>query len=196
MIDQGSGSQSLLARGRRSFQSLPSRIVFAVFAATLVTSLVVAWVSAQSIESFLRDKIDQKFPTLLRAANARLDLWYAQHELDAETLARSSILVGNAEHMAREGDGIGKDAVIAHHAVVGDVTVGHHQVVVADPGDATALHSPTSDRGELSERVVLTDLESRRLAVVLEILRIAPQRCMRVDLCARADDSGPGDCGV
>ena len=100
----GRAPQSLRGRGRRSFQSLSSRIVLAVFAATLVTSLVVAWVSTQAIESFLRDKIDQKFPTLLRAASARLDLWYAQHELDVETLARSAILVGNVEHLARAGD--------------------------------------------------------------------------------------------
>jgi diguanylate cyclase (GGDEF)-like protein len=78
------------------FQSLPSRIVFSVFSAALVTSLAVAWMSTQSIESFLRGKIDEKFPQVLRGAAERLDLWYAQRELDVQTFARSSIMLENA----------------------------------------------------------------------------------------------------
>jgi diguanylate cyclase (GGDEF)-like protein len=86
---------------RRPLGSLPSRIIFSVFAAALVTSLVVAWISTQSIESFLRAKIDQKFPAILRSAGDRLDLWYAQWQLDVETFARSSMVAENLGPLAQ-----------------------------------------------------------------------------------------------
>jgi diguanylate cyclase (GGDEF)-like protein len=49
--------------------------------------LAVAWLSAQTIESFLREEIDQKFPAILRSASKGLDAWYAQRERDIEMLA-------------------------------------------------------------------------------------------------------------
>jgi diguanylate cyclase (GGDEF)-like protein len=79
----------------KRFRSLPSRIVASVFSAALITSLAVSWFSTRSIESFLRDKIDEKFPALLHAASERLDLYYAQRRLDVETFARSSVVTGN-----------------------------------------------------------------------------------------------------
>ncbi len=78
---------------RRPFQSLPARIITSVFAAALVTSLCVTWISTRSIESFLLAKIDQKFPAILWGAGERLDLWYAQRELDLATFARSHTMV-------------------------------------------------------------------------------------------------------
>ena len=40
------------------FASLPSRIMFSVFAAALLTGVAVAWVSTQSTEAFLRQDMD------------------------------------------------------------------------------------------------------------------------------------------
>jgi diguanylate cyclase (GGDEF)-like protein len=91
---------------RRSFRSLPSRIILSVFAAALVTSLVVTLISTRSIESFLHAKIDQKFPATLRAAAERMDLWYGQRALDVVTFARSETLVDN---VARLGGASGED---------------------------------------------------------------------------------------
>ena len=85
--------ESLLAR---PFRSLPSRIVTSVFSAALVTSLVVSFISTRSIESFLREKIDEKFPALLHGTLQRLDLYYAQRQLDVETFARSAVVTASS----------------------------------------------------------------------------------------------------
>ena len=92
-------SRRLRAVLRAPMRSLPSRIILSVFGAALVTSLAVALVSTSSIESFLRRKIDQKFPATLSSASERLDLWYAQRRLDIETFARSTTVIENAAHM-------------------------------------------------------------------------------------------------
>ena len=79
----------------RPFHSVPSRIIFFVLTATLVTSLVVTWVSVRSVHGFLRTKIDQKFPVVLRSSVEALELWYAQRTLDVDTFARRELLVNN-----------------------------------------------------------------------------------------------------
>jgi diguanylate cyclase (GGDEF)-like protein len=84
----------------RPFHSLPSRIVTTVFSAALVTSLVVSWLSTRSIESFLREAIDEQFPVVLRSTGQRLDLYYAQRQLDVETFARSAIVSAGAAQLA------------------------------------------------------------------------------------------------
>lgn len=94
-----STSRRLLAAVRAPLSSLPSRIILSVFGAALATSLTVALVSTSSIESFLRSEIDQTFPALLRSANERLDLWYAQRRLDIETFARSATVIENATRL-------------------------------------------------------------------------------------------------
>jgi len=88
---------------RRPFASLPSRIILSVFAAALVTSLMVAWISTRSIESFLRGKIDQKFPIILQSTSERLDRWYSQRELDLATFASSATVVENVERLPAQG---------------------------------------------------------------------------------------------
>jgi hypothetical protein len=74
------------------FASLPARIITSVFAAVLVASLAVTWISTRTTEGFLREKIDQKFPQILRSAGERLDLWYAQRAMDVGTFAHSETL--------------------------------------------------------------------------------------------------------
>ncbi len=103
-------STRILAMLGRPFQTLPGRVVSSVFAATLVTALTVAGISTQSIESFLRGKIDQKFPAILRSATARLDLWYSQRQLDLETLARSETVAENAAFLAARDGARGREA--------------------------------------------------------------------------------------
>jgi len=87
---------------RNAFRSLPSRIILSVFAAAMVTSLVVTYISTRSIESFLREKIDQKFPATLRSAAERMDLWYGQRELDVVTFARSKTVIDNVGLVAAD----------------------------------------------------------------------------------------------
>jgi hypothetical protein len=49
--------------------------------------------STQSTEEFLRRKIDQKFPAILRGAAGRLELWFSPRESDVQTFARSATTV-------------------------------------------------------------------------------------------------------
>ena len=84
-------------------QSLPSRLILGVFSTVLVTSLAVAFTATRSTESFLREKIDHKFPAILERASERLGLWYAQRQLDVETFARSRIVEDHLGALARPG---------------------------------------------------------------------------------------------
>ncbi len=80
---------------RNPLQSLPTRIVFFVFAATLLTSLTVTGVSVNFIDSFLRTKINQKFPEILETTIERLDFWYEQRLREVEVFAKSDVLQDN-----------------------------------------------------------------------------------------------------
>jgi signal transduction histidine kinase len=72
---------------------ISTRISLAVVAATLATSLAVAWISLTAIDGFLRKRIREEFPVLLGNARERLGLWYAQVRLDLETFSRSHTIV-------------------------------------------------------------------------------------------------------
>lgn len=78
---------------RRPFGSLPSRIIVSVFAAALVTSVAVTWISTQSTQAFLRHEIDERFPEVLYSTRQRLELWYSQRQLDLETFGRSDTVI-------------------------------------------------------------------------------------------------------
>jgi diguanylate cyclase (GGDEF)-like protein len=77
---------------RSPTESLPSRIIISVYAAALVTSVLVTAIATKSTEAFLRGKIDARFPALLQRAEQRLDIWYAQRLLDIGTFAESSTI--------------------------------------------------------------------------------------------------------
>ncbi len=76
-------------------QSLPARISVFVFGATLLTSLLVTGISVQSIDSFLRERIEQNFPAILENASQRLNLWHDQRLLEVGVFASSGILTQN-----------------------------------------------------------------------------------------------------
>lgn len=91
------------ARWLHPSRSLPARISLFVFGATLVTSLTVTGISVQSIDSFLRAEIEQKFPSVLANAVERLDLWYQQRELDVGVFAKSEILLESLPNLEARG---------------------------------------------------------------------------------------------
>jgi diguanylate cyclase (GGDEF)-like protein len=86
----------------RPFASLPSRIVMSVFAATLVTSLIVTWISTRSIGSFMHREIDRKFPAVLHEISDRLGEWYSQRELDIEAFGQNRIVVDGVAELAAD----------------------------------------------------------------------------------------------
>lgn len=82
--------------------SLPGRIVFFVFAATLVTSLTVTAVSVNTIDTFLRDKINQKFPDVLQSTEEQLDGWYEARAREIEVFSESDVLESNLKTLRSE----------------------------------------------------------------------------------------------
>jgi len=80
---------------RNPFRSLPARIVVFVFGAVMLTSLTVMGLSINSIDTFLHDEINQKFPAFLRAKSEKLELWYGQREREIEVFSQSDVLLGN-----------------------------------------------------------------------------------------------------
>ena len=85
---------------KNPFRSLAARIVFFVFAVTLVTSLTVTGVSVNSIDSFLRSKINQRFPAVLETATAELDDWYDQRLREIDVFSKSEVLQDNLSALA------------------------------------------------------------------------------------------------
>jgi HAMP domain-containing protein len=85
---------------RNPVRSLPTRIVFFVFAATLIASLTVTAVSVSSIDSFLRGNINQRFPVLLSTTSEQLESWYEQRNREMSVFSQSDILLGNMSVLA------------------------------------------------------------------------------------------------
>lgn len=81
-------------------RSLPTRIALFVFGTTLVSSLVVTGISVQSMDSFLSEEIERSFPDAAERARERLNLWYAQRELEAQELADSDALRSNLSSLS------------------------------------------------------------------------------------------------
>lgn len=88
----------------RVFKRLPTRIVFFVFAVTLITSLTVAAVSVRSTRNFLREKIDLDVQTRLTTAASEIDSWYAQRLGEIGVFASSEALTAGLPRALREGD--------------------------------------------------------------------------------------------
>jgi diguanylate cyclase (GGDEF)-like protein len=80
---------------KNPLRSLPSRIVFFVFAATVLTALTVTAVSVSSIDSFLRSDIEESFPTLLDGAATELEAWYGQRLREITVFSESDVLESN-----------------------------------------------------------------------------------------------------
>jgi hypothetical protein len=86
---------------RYPVRTLASKIASFVFLTALVASLAVTWVSAQSVQEFLREKIDQRLPAVLASVNERLASWYDQREIDVQTFASSATLRKNMIRVVR-----------------------------------------------------------------------------------------------
>ena len=78
---------------RSPFESLPARIIVSVYAAALVTSVLVTGITTKSTESFLRGEIEERFPALLAHTLQRLDTWYSQRQVDIGTFAASETVI-------------------------------------------------------------------------------------------------------
>jgi diguanylate cyclase (GGDEF)-like protein len=89
------------------FRSLAGRITLLVFAATFVSALTVSLISVQSLDGFLRDRVNQQFPRAANQIAEALDAWYALRARELDVFAGSTILqesVPNLESRGRRGE--------------------------------------------------------------------------------------------
>ena len=94
-------------------RSLAARITLLVFVATVLSSLTVSWISMQSLDGFLRQKVDQRFPQVASRISNELDQWYTLRTREIEVFASSAILTESAprlEEKGRRGDRARKEA--------------------------------------------------------------------------------------
>jgi diguanylate cyclase (GGDEF)-like protein len=133
----------LIAALQRPFASLPSRIVMSAFVATLVTSLVVTWMSTRSIGAFLRGEIDRKFPAILDFTQDRLEQWYSQREVDVETFGHSRVVADSfaqlSENPSGRRGGLARDELRAFLSYVLERFPQFEALFVLDEGGATLL---------------------------------------------------------
>ena len=133
----------LIAALQRPFTSLPSRIVMSAFVATLVTSLVVTWMSTRSIGAFLRGEIDRKFPAILDFTQDRLEQWYSQREVDVETFGHSRVVADSfaqlSERPSSRRGGLARDELRAFLSYVLERFPQFEALFVLDEDGATLL---------------------------------------------------------
>ncbi|MCH7867676.1 MAG: diguanylate cyclase [Myxococcales bacterium] len=97
------------------FRSLPARISLFVFGATLLTSLIVTGISVRSIDTFLRGKLELKFPEIAQEASRLVDEWYGHQTLNLGVLAASDVLENNVRRLMPGANG--KTGSTASHDV-------------------------------------------------------------------------------
>ena len=79
-------------------------------------------------------------------------------------------------HMPRQSGIIGKNGVIADLAVVGNMHIGHHPVVIANPGDPFVLRCTGIKSAKLANSIAIANFQTRGLTGIFFILRLRPQR--------------------
>jgi len=88
---------------RNPLRSLSARITLLVFAATILSSLTVSWISVQSLDGFLRQKVDQRFPQVAHRIVQELDQWYTLRAREIEVFAGSAILTESTPRLDARG---------------------------------------------------------------------------------------------
>ncbi|MBW2390513.1 MAG: diguanylate cyclase [Deltaproteobacteria bacterium] len=84
---------------RRPLHSLPARLGFFVLGATLCTALIISAIALSSMDSFLRDKIEESFPAILERTATELDSWYKSREANARVFAGNAILNSHLDEL-------------------------------------------------------------------------------------------------
>ena len=79
-------------------------------------------------------------------------------------------------HMAGELGIVGKDRVIAHHAVMREMNVSHDPVIVAHAGDAGIAGRADVERAKLTDGVSITNHQLTGLTGILFVLRNSANR--------------------
>lgn len=83
--------------------------------------------------------------------------------------------------MARQCSVVDQDAMVADHAVVADVRIGHHQVVITQGGLGPILHGATVNGHPFTDDVVITHYQARFFTLVLHVRGVFAYRGELVD---------------
>jgi diguanylate cyclase (GGDEF)-like protein len=76
-----------------------------VLGATLCTALVITGIALRSMDSFLRENIEQSFPAILERTALELDSWYEGREVSARAFAGNPILNRHLSALAADAGG-------------------------------------------------------------------------------------------
>lgn len=74
-------------------KSFSAKIITLVIVNVVITSFVIGFVTMRSTESFLTEKVSEKFPSILLNTKGKLNLWYHNTSIDLGVLVRSKVLV-------------------------------------------------------------------------------------------------------
>ena len=88
---------------------------------------------------------------------------------------------------------VGEDGVIPDLAIVREMHISHHPVVVAETGDAGVLHGTEIERAEFADRIAIADFKPRGLPRILLVLRCCTDRRKLKDAVVAADLGVPAD---
>ena len=78
--------------------------------------------------------------------------------------------------LPRQSGMISKNGVIADLAVVGNMHIGHHPVVITNPGDPFVLRCTGIKSAKLANSIAIANFQARGLTGIFFILRLRPQR--------------------
>jgi len=84
-------------------RSLAGRIILLVFIASVVSALTVSLISVQSLDGFLREKVNQRLPRVASEISEDLDQWYTLRARELEVFAGSTILSESTPNLETQG---------------------------------------------------------------------------------------------
>ena len=155
---------SLRSLLRSPFESLPARIISSVYAAALVTSVLVTGITTKSTEAFLRGEIEERFPALLAQTLQRLDTWYAQRQVDIGTFAASETVIESLRSSPESAEAAAREAQM-YLAYVQESFPQYRSLFVLDPAGKERVSS--------GAKPALSDAQRERLARLREP-RVSP----------------------
>jgi hypothetical protein len=99
-------------------------------------------------------------------------------------------------YVSSQGCCIGHDDVIADLTIMGDVNIGHKQIVIANACGHGILGCAAVQRGKLADDIAVTDLKASLFTTVFEILGIVADRGELEDPIIDTESCGSLDNGM
>lgn len=162
---------SRLARVRDGLEryggSLLGRIVLLVLLATGLTALLAAWASTATIQRYLDDRIEQRFPSLISAKVQEIDLWFQRARLDIDAFARSETLIQNVPRLGTTVDDAARDEILAYLEYIQQRFDHYPALYLLVEGGKQALHAGRDIALPDEVRAGLPDLDQPRLHGVM-----------------------------